>query len=106
MNLLRLLRDDKFNIFFSFMLGIGIICIVRPMCSGPNCHVDKAPLEKDFDKYVYRLGNNTCYSFKTETVTCPTSGAIESFRESPLRPAPIKNATTFSLRSTPILIRD
>lgn len=102
MNLLKLLRDNNFNVFFSFMLGLGIICIVRPMCSGPNCNVKKAPSEKDFDQYVYRLGGDKCYSFKTETVECPSSGAIEAFRSCPKRPA-ASHPTMFSLRDTPIL---
>jgi hypothetical protein len=101
MNLLKLLQDDKFNIFFSFMLGIGIICIIRPICSGPNCNVKKAPSEKDFDQFVYRLGEK-CYEFKTETVECPSSGAIEAFRECPARLSATPSSY-FSKRGTPIL---
>jgi len=103
MNLLKLLRDENFNVFFSLMLGIGIICIIRPICSGPDCAVKKAPSEKDFDKFVYRVGGDKCYSFMTETVECPSAGAIEAFRECPMRPTPIKNAYPFALRNTPIL---
>ena len=84
MNLLKLLKDDRFNLFFSFIVGIGVICIIRPMCSGPDCNVNKAPEDKDFDKYVYRMGNAKCYEFKTEMTECPASGAIESFKECPL----------------------
>jgi hypothetical protein len=101
MNLLKLLRDEKFNLFFSFMLGIGIICIIHPRCTGPNCDVKKAPSEKDFDKFVYRLGGDKCYSFKTETVECPSSGVIEAFRECPKKPR--SSAKPFALRTTPIL---
>lgn len=103
MNLLKLLHDDKFNVFFSLMLGIGIICIIRPMCTGPNCAVKKAPSEKDFDQFVYRIGGDKCYSFKTETVECPSSGVIEAFRERPLHKTPIRPPTLFALRNTPIL---
>ena len=103
MNLLKLLHDENFNVFFSLMLGIGIICIIRPICSGPDCAVKKAPSEKDFDKFVYRVGGDKCYSFKTETVECPTSGAIEAFRECPMRSASTKSATLFALRTSPIL---
>jgi hypothetical protein len=103
MNLLKLLHDDKFNVFFSLMLGIGIICIVRPICTGPDCAVKKAPSEKDFDQFVYRVGGDKCYSFKTETVECPSSGVIESFRENSLRVTPAQPRTLFAARSTPIL---
>jgi hypothetical protein len=103
MNLLKLLHDDKFNVFFSLMLGIGIICVIRPICTGPDCAVKKAPSEKDFDQFVYRMGGDKCYSFKTETVECPSSGVIESFRERPKRATPVQPPTLFAVRSTPIL---
>ena len=100
MNLLKLLRDENFNVFFSLMLGIGIICIIRPICTGPDCAIKKAPSEKDFDQFVYRLGEK-CYEFKTESVECPSSGAIEAFGSCPRRtPSP---PTAFASRTTPIL---
>ena len=94
MNLLKLLGDDKFNKFFSFILGIGIICMIRPMCKGDECSVKKAPEEKDFDQHVYRLAQK-CYEFKSEIVACPSSGVIEAFQTSQgfaVRESPIPNA--------------
>jgi len=81
MGILNMLNDNRFNIFFSFVLGLGLICVIRPICSGSDCNIEKAPAEKDFDKYVYRMNGGTCYEFKSEIVECPTSGAIEAFRE-------------------------
>ena len=81
MGLPEILKDTRFNTFFSFVLGIGIICILRPQCSGPDCNINKPPAEKDFDKYVYRMGNNSCYEFKTEIMKCPPSGAVEAFQQ-------------------------
>jgi hypothetical protein len=78
--MLHILNDNRFNIFFSLMLGIGIVCIVRPMCSGSECNISKPPISKDFDKYVYRMGSK-CFEFTPEVKECPTSGAIEAFRE-------------------------
>ena len=83
MGILQVLQDAKFNVFFSFVLGIGLICIFRPQCSGSECNINKAPAEKDFDKYVYRMSEGSCYEFKTEIVDCPSSGAVEAFRECP-----------------------
>jgi hypothetical protein len=80
MGVLDFLKDARFNIFFSFVLGVGLVCIIRPICSGSDCNVTKAPLEKDFDKFVYRMGQK-CFEFKTDVVECPASGAIEAFRE-------------------------
>lgn len=78
--LLKMLNDNKFNMFFSFMLGLGIVCIFRPMCSGKECQIEKPPISKDFDKYVYRMGSK-CVEFKPDIIECPASGAIEAFRE-------------------------
>ena len=83
MGILNLLNDDRFNIFFSFVLGIGLVCICKPMCTGSECNVTKAPTDKDFDKYVYRMGGGKCFEFKSDVVNCPASGTIEAFRECP-----------------------
>jgi hypothetical protein len=100
MGVAEILKDKKFNILFSFLLGIGIVCIVRPMCSGAECNVSKPPTEKDFDKYVYRMGGGKCYEFKSEISECPVSGAIEAFREC----QNMKESFTdqFSRRNSPI----
>lgn len=99
MALLNFLNDERFNVFFSFVVGIGIICIFRPLCTGSECDIIKPPSEKDFDKYVYRMGGGKCYEFKSEVVNCPSSGTIEAFRE-------CANTETFrdqfSRRNTPI----
>lgn len=81
MNFLKLLHDERFNIFFSFAIGIGLVCLIRPVCSGKDCDINKAPSDKDFDKYVYRLSGGKCYEFKTNIVSCPSSGTIEAFKE-------------------------
>jgi hypothetical protein len=83
MGVLNILNDPRFNIFFSFVLGLGIICMLKPICSGSECSIEKAPAEKDFDKYIYRMNGGTCYEFKSEIVECPSSGTIEGFRECP-----------------------
>ena len=81
MGIAHLLRDEKFSVFFSFVLGVGIICLFRPSaCKGSECSITKPPTDKDFDKSVYRLGGK-CYQFASETVTCPASGAVEAFGE-------------------------
>jgi len=81
MGVLDFLKDARFNYFFSFILGVGIVCVLRPICTGPECNVTKAPTDKDFEKFVYRMGAGKCFEFKSEIVQCPSSGAIEAFRE-------------------------
>lgn len=95
MSLATLLNDERFNLFFSLILGIGIICMIRPMCAGSECMTLKPPAEKDFDQYVYRVAGGKCYEFKSELVECPTDGAIEAFQQ------PLSQAS-FSHRPTPI----
>jgi len=94
MNLQKLLQDSKFNAIFSLLVGIGIVCIIHPVCAGKDCEpIKKPPSEKDFDKYAYRMGNNVCYEFKTEVVDCPASGCIEAFEST---------SSSHATRRTPI----
>ena len=90
MNLVLLLKDERFNVMFSFILGIGLICLLRPMCTGPECNREKAPNDKDFNQVVYRHGEG-CYEFQHAIVPCPPSGAIEAF-----------GMDNFARRATPI----
>jgi hypothetical protein len=109
MGILHFLQDKRFDIFFSVILGIGIICMIRPVCEGNDCTLRKAPQEKDFDKFVYRMGRK-CYQFKTKIVSCPASGAVEAFQQ----PQALHNTASqasqasqasdaFSRRPTPIV---
>lgn len=103
MNLRLFLNDERFNIFFSFVLGIGIICILRPICEGSACNTYKAPSEKDFDNYVYQMTEGKCIEFKPEIVSCPVSGTIEAFKEcSKSSNLEESFSTHFSKRQTPI----
>ena len=87
-----MLNSYKFNMAFSFLLGIGIICVFRPICKGVECVINKPASTKDVDGNVYRMGKD-CYEFKTEITECPVSGAIEAFRE---------GQTDFARRGSPI----
>lgn len=102
MGLLGFLNDERFNVFFSFVLGLGLICVFRPLCSGSDCDTMKPPSEQDFDKYVYRMGGGKCFEFKSEVVNCPASGTIEAFREC-INTSNIETfRDQFSRRETPI----
>lgn len=82
MSLLKVLNDDRFNTIFSILLGIGIICVIKPTCSGSNCVVNKPPVSSDFDKYVYRMGKK-CYEFTPEIIDCSqqTGEKVEAFKQ-------------------------
>lgn len=84
-----ILKSPKFGAFFSFMLGIGLVCLFRPICQGAECNIMKPPAINEFNGYVYKMGKD-CYEFNTEITDCPQSGSIEAFRDE------------FSRRDTPI----
>jgi hypothetical protein len=102
MGVLNFLNDERFNVFFSFVLGIGIICICRPLCTGSECDILKPPSEQDFDKFAYRMGGGQCYEFKSELVACPSSGTIEAFREYTSKYKYESFHDQFSRRNSPI----
>ena len=95
----EILKNPSFNIFFSVILGIGIICMIRKPCTGSECNVNKPPTEEDFDKYVYRMEGGKCYEFKTDIVACPASGAVEAFHPM-LAEALERNTGPFTVRTS------
>jgi hypothetical protein len=79
---LEIMKTENFNIFFSFVLGLGIVAMLRPICKGNACAINKAPPVKDWDGAVYRLGAD-CYEYKAVPVQCPPEGSqdiYESFK--------------------------
>lgn len=100
MTILNILNNEYFNIFFSVILGIGIVALFRPICTGKECLDIKAPQTNDFKGYVFKFGKK-CYEFDTEITECPPSGAIEAFREID-KPLKFTN-NGFTRRGTPIV---
>lgn len=74
----EILKTEKFALFFSFMVGAGIVAICFPLCKGDECFLKKAPLINEMKKSTYRIGQK-CYQFKSETLECPANGVIETF---------------------------
>lgn len=80
-----IMKNPAFNIAFSFLLGVGIIAIIRPKCKSTGkdgeCASEKAPPVKDWDGAVYRVGNK-CFEYKSNIVDCPKNKDqyIESFQ--------------------------
>lgn len=72
------LKSKKFNILFSFLLGFGIMALLRPICNGAECLIQKAPPLEEVNKATYQLGSK-CYQFRSATVECPKTGVIEPF---------------------------
>lgn len=73
------LKTKSFTYLFSFLLGLGIMSLLRPICKGDSCLIQKAPDVNEITSSTYQLGSK-CYQFKTEPVDCPSKGgAIEAF---------------------------
>jgi len=75
-----LLKSKMFNVIFSVVLGIGIVCLFRPQCKGDGCNQVKAPPLQEWDKMTYRMGSK-CYTYTSEIVDCTADKElIESFK--------------------------
>jgi hypothetical protein len=76
----QLLNNPFFGIVFSFILGLGLISIIRPGCKGAECEKLKAPSPADWNGQVYEMASK-CYEYAIKTVDCPATGSIESFKD-------------------------
>jgi hypothetical protein len=74
------LKTKQFNIIFSFILGLGIMSLFRPLCTGSECAIQKAPPVDEVNKSTYQLGAK-CYQFRSTPVDCPKTEVIEPFME-------------------------
>lgn len=77
----NLMKSEYFHIGFSFLLGLGIVAILRPVCQGDKCTINKAPAPTDWNNTVYSIGSK-CYEFKTDVVDCPKAAGAQSPIES------------------------
>lgn len=69
------LKSKKFNVFFSFLIGLGLAAILRPACKGDQCIRLKAPPVHEVKEATYQLGSK-CFQFELESTDCPKSGKI------------------------------
>ena len=76
----QLLNNPFFGIVFSFILGLGLISIIRHGCKGAECEKLKAPSPADWNGQVYEMASK-CYEYAIKTVDCPATGSIESFKD-------------------------
>jgi hypothetical protein len=72
------LKSESFNNIGSAILGIGLIAVLKPICQGANCIIQKAPPPDEVVKSTYQLASK-CYQFKTTSIQCPQKGVIEPF---------------------------
>jgi hypothetical protein len=77
------LKTEQFKVAGSFIIGLGIMAILKPGCRADTCKIRKAPPVDEVQKSTYQIGDK-CYQFKTQAITCPKEDIIESF-EQPVR---------------------
>jgi len=76
--LIDILKDKRFNVVFSFLMGVFIILLLRPICKGADCFSYKAPSLKTIKDNAYKIGD-TCYKFVPKDTQCTGLGVIEPF---------------------------
>ena len=72
------LKTSKFDIIFSVIVGFAIMSLTIPICKGDECFIKKAPSVDEMKNSTFKIGSK-CYQFKSETMKCPATGAIEAF---------------------------
>jgi hypothetical protein len=88
-----ILKDRRFNIAFSFILGVGIVIILfKPLCKGSECIRLKAPSISELKDNVYNI-NDKCYTFTHKTEKCPidSKDIIEPFILNTIDPILVQN---------------
>lgn len=69
------MKNDWIAAFMSFMLGIGLAAMFRPLCKGPDCVVLRGPPVQEIRDAVYQFGAR-CVEFRPKTVECPTDQKV------------------------------
>jgi hypothetical protein len=76
----EVLKTEKFNIIFSFLIGFTIMVVTIPICKDDSCIIKKAPSIDDMKSSTFKIGRK-CYQFKPTVTTCPAEGFIEAFQQ-------------------------
>jgi len=61
------LKTKNFHMLFSFLIGVFIVIIFRPVCDGDDCTVHNLPNVNEINTTTYQLGSK-CYQFKSVPV--------------------------------------
>ena len=61
------LKTKNFHYLFSFLLGVFIVIIWRPVCNDDSCIKHKNANLDEINKSTYQIGSK-CYQFKSSTV--------------------------------------
>ena len=62
------LKTKNFHMLFSFLLGIFIVIIWKPVCKNDDCIKHELPDVNEINNSTYQIGNK-CYQFRTNSVS-------------------------------------
>lgn len=65
------LQTKLFHKIFSFLIGLFIVLVLRPVCVGDACYEHKTPDSKEIVLSTYQMASK-CYTFTPQAV--PSSG--------------------------------
>ena len=71
----KLIQMPGIAVIISFVLGVGIAAMFRPICKGPECVLIRGPPIQDIRDAVYQFGSK-CVEFKPRAIECPASGTV------------------------------
>ena len=63
------MKDDKFAIFISILLGFGLASFFRRACKNGKCIIIKGPSLKEIENNIYRI-DNECYKYSPVSTKC------------------------------------
>jgi hypothetical protein len=72
------IKDKRFNLFFSFVIGLFVAVLLRPQFHKDKSTFFKTPPMKELRDNAYMVGKK-CYKFRPDEVECPLDGVIEPF---------------------------
>ena len=74
-NFAKAIQAPGMATLISFVLGIGIAAMFRPICKGPECVLMRGPPIQEIRDAVYQFGTK-CVEFKPRAVECPKKGTV------------------------------
>jgi len=71
-------KSEKYSLAFSFIVGVGIMAVLKPVCRDVDCTKKKGANPEEIQKRSYQIGDK-CYKFGMRHTECPSEGVIEAF---------------------------
>jgi hypothetical protein len=71
-------KSEKYSLVFSFIVGVGIMAVLKPGCREADCAKKKGANPEVVQKSTYQIGEK-CYRFGMQHKECPSEGVIEAF---------------------------